>query len=197
LNRALLVRHGESEYSARDTLNGDPAVPVSLTPLGRDQAGRLAAELAAEPVDLAVTSEFPRVIETADLLLAGRDVRRIVLPDLNDPRYGDFEGGQLEDFRTWASAAPSSAVPGDGGESRREIVERYVRAFETILARPEASILVVAHSLPISYALAAREGAEPGARMALAELATPYPFTREELGRAAALLGAWVADPTW
>lgn len=197
MRRATLVRHGESEYSARGALNGDPTVACALTPLGREQAGALALRLAEESLDLAVTSEFPRVRETADALLRGRDVPRLVLPELNDPRYGDYEGAQLEDYRAWASSSPSSAVPGEGGESRLAIVERYVRAFRTILARPEAEILVVAHSLPISYALGAREGLEPGARVPLAELATPYPFTRAELERATGLLEEWAASPTW
>jgi broad specificity phosphatase PhoE len=197
VRRATLVRHGESEYSARGALNGDPTVACALTPRGREQTRALALRLAEEPLDLAVTSEFPRVRETADELLRGRDVPRLVLPELNDPRYGDYEGAQLEDYRAWASSSPSSAVPGEGGESRLAIVERYVRAFRTILARPEAEILVVAHSLPISYALGAREGLEPGARVPLAELATPYPFTRAELERATGLLEEWAASPTW
>jgi broad specificity phosphatase PhoE len=197
LNRAVLVRHGESDYSARGALNGDPEVAVTLTPRGRKQALQLAEALADEPFDLAVTSEFPRVLETAELALPGRSVPRLVLPDLNDPRYGDFEGALLEDFRRWAAGTSSSEVPGEGGESGHAIVERYVRAYRAILARPEETILVVAHSLPISYALGAREGVEPRARVPLAELATPYPFTRAALERATDLLDAWVASPTW
>jgi probable phosphoglycerate mutase len=135
LRRATLVRHGESEYSARGALNGDPSVPVALTPTGREQARALAERLSDEQIDLCVTSEFPRVQETADELLRGRDVTRLVLADLNDPRYGDYEGAQLEDFRAWASAASSAERPGEG-ESRLEIVARYVRAYREVLARP-------------------------------------------------------------
>jgi broad specificity phosphatase PhoE len=197
LKRAILVRHGESEYSVRGALNGDPSVAVGLTPLGREQARRLAAELATEELDLAVTSEFPRVRETAAELLRGRNVPQIALAELNDPRYGDYEGAQLEDYRAWARDESSSGVPGEGGESRLAIVERYVRAYRTILARPEETILVVAHSLPIAYALAAREGVEPRVHVPLAELAAPYRFSREELERATGLLAAWAAAPTW
>jgi len=172
-------------------------VARGLTSLGREQARRLGVAMEGEQIDLAVTSEFPRVLETADELLRGRDVLRLVRADLNDPRYGDYEGAQLQDYRAWARDESSSGVPGEGGESRLAIVERYVRAYRTVLARPEETILVVAHSLPIAYALAARDGAAPRAQMPLAELATPYRFTRGELERATDVLAAWAAAPTW
>src|SRR5207237_3307057 len=136
-------------------------------------------------------SELPRARETADEALRGRDVPRLELPDLNDPLYGRFEGAHLDDYRAWAAAEPSSAEPGPGGESRVAIVKRYVRAFRLLLARPEESVLVVSHSLPVAYALGAREGIPPGPRVPLAEYAHPYPFTAEELARATDYLEGW------
>ena len=116
---------------------------------------------------------------------------------LNDPLLGRYEGVNIEEYRTWASRVPSSAAPEDGGESRLAIVERYTRAFRDLLARPEETILVVCHSLPVSYALGAREGTPPGVRVPLAEHAVPYAFTAEELDAATTLLEQWVARPTW
>jgi probable phosphoglycerate mutase len=191
----VLARHGESEYSARGLLNGDISISVGLTDHGRHEAHQLGIALRT-PLDLCVTSEFQRARETADLALDGLDVPRLVLPELNDPLYGPYEGAQLQDFRMWASAHPSSAVP-EGGESRLAIVERYARAFRALAARPEESILVISHSLPVAYALAAREGRAPEARVPLTGHATPYPFTREELDAVATLLEDWAASPTW
>jgi len=191
------VRHGESEYSAVSRLNGDIAVAVPLTPRGRDEARRLGEELADESLDLCVTSQFQRARETADLALEGRDVPREVDPRLNDPLIGRYEGGQLEDYRAWASASPSSAAPDPDSESRLAIVTRYAAAFRDLLERPEETILVVCHSLPVSYALGAREGRLPGARMPMAEHAKPYPFTAEELEAAVRLLEGWTASPAW
>jgi broad specificity phosphatase PhoE len=195
--KLVFARHGESEFSARGLLNGDPAVPCGLTPLGVAQARALGDALAEEPLELGVTSGFQRVEETADEALRGRDVPRLVVPGLADPRYGPFEGHSLAEFRAWASHASSAETPGPGGESRHSVVERYARSFRVLLARPEQSILVVAHSLPIAYALAARNGDPPGPNVPLAEYATPYPFERAELELAAAVLEQWVAAPTW
>ena len=95
MDEVILARHGESELSVVGTVNGDPAVPCALTAAGREQARRLGELLADTELDLCVTSEFERTRETADLALAGRAVPRLVLPELNDVRFGSFEGGSL------------------------------------------------------------------------------------------------------
>ena len=160
----VLARHGESEFSVRGALNGDRRVPCALTPAGIAQARMLGEALADEPLELCITTGFQRTLETADEALRGRDVPRLVVPEAGDPLYGPYEGADIERYRDWAQAAHSSESPGLGGESRFQIVERYARAFRIVLARPEASILLVAHSLPLAYALAARDGIAPAAR---------------------------------
>ena len=172
-------------------------MPVGLTERGREEARRLGAQLRGQPLDLCVTSEFQRARETADIALEGRDLPRVVDGRLNDPLLGRYEGVYIEDYRGWAAGVPSSAAPEGGGESRLAIIERYTRAFRDLLARPEGSILVVCHSLPVSYALGARDGTPPGVRVPLAEHAVPYPFTAEELDAATSLLEQWAASPTW
>jgi broad specificity phosphatase PhoE len=193
----IVVRHGESEFSVRGLVNGDVAVGCALTQTGVAQAELLGDQLAGEPIDLCVTSRFERVRQTADLALGGRDVERLVLSDFDDPNYGRFEGGPLEEYRTWASSAPSSTAAPDGGESRFAIVARYARGFRTLLERDETAILLVTHSLPLAYALAAREGTAPGARVPLVDYARPYRFDTAELARVVDVLEGWCAAPTW
>jgi broad specificity phosphatase PhoE len=197
MRSAIFVRHGESEYSVDLRLNGDATVDVGLTARGREEARRLAEELAGTQLDLCVTSELRRTAETADLALGDRAVPRLVLPELNDPRYGSFEGATLEEYRAWADSAPSNARPSDDGESRLDIIARYARAFRILLARSEREILVVTHSLPIAYVLATREGGTPRPRLPLVSHALIHRFTAGELDRAAEALEAWTAAPTW
>jgi len=193
----ILARHGESEYSARSLLNGDPTVSCGLTEAGQAQARRLGAELERSELDLCVTSEFERTRLTAQAALAGRELPTLVLADLNDPVYGRFEGERIEEYRGWAASAPSSEPPPGGGESRYAIVERYARGLGTLLRRPEETLLVVAHSLPLAYTLAAAAGAPPRPRADLVDYATPYPLDRRSLERATAVLEAWLAAPDW
>ncbi|MBD0330529.1 MAG: histidine phosphatase family protein [Thermoleophilia bacterium] len=197
MERAILVRHGESEFSARRAVSGNPAVACPLTPEGRTQAMRLAPLLADEELDLCITSEFPRTRETADLILADRDVPRLVVGDLNDPNAGSFDGGPLDDYLAWAhSHGPVDEPPG-GGESRAAIVARYARGFRCVLERPERTILVVIHSLPIAYVRAAAEGRDPAAAMGLVPYCEAYRLTREELERVVERLDRWAAQPAF
>lgn len=197
MERVILARHGESERSVRGLTNGDPRVPVVLTDEGRGQARALGEQLRGDPIDLCVTSEFPRTQETAQLALADRTVPRLVLPDLDDLRFGEYEGRPLTEYRAWAHThGPEDVVPG-GDESRAETVARYVRAFRTILARPERAALVVAHGLPIRYVLEAVEGRDPAAKIEYVPYAEPFRLSAQELEAAVGRLESWSANPVW
>jgi 2,3-bisphosphoglycerate-dependent phosphoglycerate mutase len=197
MQRVLLTRHAESEFSVRGLTNGDPSVACGLTVEGRAQAQRLGELLADAPLDLCVTSEFERTRETAEIVLAGRSVPRLVLPALNDIRFGEFEGKPLADYRAWAHAhGPGEPAPG-GGESRVETVRRYVDAYRDLLARSERTILVVAHGLPVRYVLDAAAGRAPAPAVAQVPYAVPFTLQRDDLSVAVARLEAWVLAPGW
>jgi broad specificity phosphatase PhoE len=197
MDEVILARHGESELSVVGTVNGDPATACALTDTGREQARRLAGQLGGTAIDLCVTSEFERARQTADIALEGRDVPRLVVPELNDVRFGEFEGGTLDAYRQWASAnEPTVEAPG-GGESRSGTVARYVTAYREVLARPERTILVVAHGLPVRYVLNALEEQDPAALVDQVAYAEPYRLSRAELERAVDRLDAWAVSPVW
>jgi broad specificity phosphatase PhoE len=197
VERAIFVRHGESEYSARALVNGDPSVVVALNEEGREQARQLSERLESEPIDLCVVTEFGRTRETADLALNGREVPRILLKELNDPFYGDFEGKALADYRKWAGTHGPLDVPPGNGETRAAIAERYARSFRFLIDRPEETILVVCHSLPIAFALAAADGRRPSAKMPLITPAEPHILYESSLRDAAERIEEWVRDPVY
>ena len=197
MERAILVRHGESELSARGVATGRVDVHCPLSERGVAQARALSDELTGEEIDLCITSELERTRQTAELALAGRDVPRLVLPELNDPLYGRYEGGPLSEYLAWALANDSAAEPPGGGERRQAIVARYAAGFRRVLERPERIVLVVAHSLPIAYVLLALSGRDPAPRVPLVEYAKAHPVTAEDLERVVARLEAWCAAPTW
>lgn len=196
MRELVLARHGESEFSAKQFVNGDPGVSCPLTPVGREQARELGESLAGVAVDLCAVTEFERVRETAQVALAGRDVPLLVVRELNDPRYGEFEGGSLDTYREWVWERGPLDAPA-GGEHRGEIAARYAAGFRVLLERPEETILLVAHSLPIRYVLDAGAGLPPRARVALVEYAQPARLTREQVARAVEVLDTWAGAPSF
>jgi broad specificity phosphatase PhoE len=197
MERALLVRHGESVFSARGLATGRVDVRCPLSARGAAQARALAEDISSEAIDLCATSELERTRETADIALADRAVPRIVLRELNDPLYGRYEGGPLDAYIAWALANGSAAEPPGGGEPRQTLVARYVAGFRRIVERPERAILIVTHSLPIGYVLMALAGRDPAPRVPLVEYAKIHVVSARELAQAVARLEDWCAAPSW
>ena len=192
MERAILARHAESSFSAKNLLNGDPYRWNPLTRTGRKQAKQLGEQLRDEPIDLAVTTRFPRTRETADIALGDRPIPRLVVPELDDVNVGEFEGKPVEDYRRWQQQhGPADAPP--GGESRVEAVQRFITGYRTVVTREEPVVLVVAHGLPITAMLLALKGKDIPLTLegVQAEYATPYRVTAEELTLALRNLRDW------
>jgi len=181
----VLTRHAHSTLNREGRVNGDPGVSAPLTPEGRAQAEQLGVELSALPLDLCVHTHFGRTLETAELALGGRTVPRVVEPLLDDVDVGELEGATIERYRGWKAAhGRDEAFP--GGESLAEAALRYATAFRELLARPERTVLVVCHEIPVRYALNAAGGSDDldGPEHAIPN-ATPYLFDDGALERAA------------
>jgi broad specificity phosphatase PhoE len=180
----ILTRHAQSTLNFENRINGDPAVPVALTDEGREEARLLGEQIREIVIDLCVHTRFERTRETAAIALQGREVPFEVEPLLDDIDVGELEGRTLDDYRAWKREhTRRDAFP--GGESLDDAARRYARAFRKLIERPETSILVVAHEIPLRYAINAADGSDnlDGPAHQLAN-ATPYLFDREALTRA-------------
>lgn len=183
----LLARHGQSLFNVAGVVNGDPALDRGLSDAGRAAAESLRVALAGIPIELCVTSRFPRAQETARLALRSRasEVPHVVDPDLDDIRIGELEGRSLADYRMWKHAH-TRADRFPGGESLDEAAARYAEAFARLAARPEETILCVCHEIPVRYAVNAAAGSpDPDAPFHDVPNATPYLFDVGSLRRAA------------
>ena len=191
MERLILARHAESDYSARGLLNGDPSRCCRLTAAGRVQAQRLGTLLRGERIDLCVTSAFQRTKETAEIALA-QGIPRLVVPELNDHPAGAFEGKAIVDYLAWAHASPSGEpIPGTV-ESRLDVLRRFTRGYRMLLRRPEPTIVAILHSLPISYL---RSG--PLRRLPLLDYATPAIVAASDVLTGVERLERWAENPSW
>lgn len=180
----VLARHGESTLNFENRINGDPAVPVALTPRGREEARLLGQQVAHVRFEVCICTRFSRTRETAEIALAGRDVPIELEPLLDDIDVGDLEGLPLENYRAW-KREHTRKDPFPGGESLDAAALRYAQAYRKLMERPEKAMLVVMHEIPLRYAINAADGSDdldgPAHRL---PNATPYLFDQQALSRA-------------
>jgi probable phosphoglycerate mutase len=126
LTEILLVRHGETEWSAsgRHTSYTD----IALTDRGRDEARDLAPVLRTEPCRLVLTSPRQRARETCEL--AGLGGAAEVTDDLCEWNYGAYEGRTTAEIRTEVPGWTIFGNGAPGGETAAEVAARADRLIE-------------------------------------------------------------------
>lgn len=150
------LRHGQSEYNLLGLCNDDPARPVALTEEGRRQAAAAANRLAGVPFDAAFASPLPRAVQTAVIVLRGRDVPLIVEPRLADISSG-FDGRPVAEYFAAIAQDPLHARVG-GGESLLDHAARVGGFLEWLRDQAFAEVLLVAHEETLRAIKAFAEG---------------------------------------
>jgi 2,3-bisphosphoglycerate-dependent phosphoglycerate mutase len=160
----VLLRHGESEWNAKNLFTG--WVDVPLSELGQVEArrgGELLAERGILP-DVAHTSVLRRAIATAHLALDAADL--LWLPvrrswRLNERHYGDLQGKNKkqtmeefgeEQFMLWRRSydIPPPEIPDDAQWSQADD-PRYRELPPELMPRTECLKDVVERMLPYWY----------------------------------------------
>jgi alpha-ribazole phosphatase len=164
----FLIRHGESEANVGGFINDDPTRPVLLTAKGHEQAATAAQALRGIGFSHAYASQFPRARQTAEIILAGRDLSLTIDARLNERRSG-LDGQPVEAFNGLVRPDPVRIKPANG-ESFLEQMQRVGEFLDEIAQHhPEGIALVVSHENPIQAAVAlAGRDAEAAARGGLA-----------------------------
>ncbi|MFN4355001.1 histidine phosphatase family protein [Parvibaculum sp.] len=147
--RIYLFRHGDVSYVDERGNRVADSTAVRLTPWGREQAEMTGKALTNIPFDRAVASAFPRSVETAEIILAGRN-----LPVERHDDFVEFQSDasyrdKILDLNDIAYSFRDAHLPGaryNGGDSFEEVNARVVAALERLIAEPEWDTLaLVAH----------------------------------------------------
>jgi len=154
----LLIRHGETAWNAERRLQGH--LDIALNAEGERQAAALGAALAAEPLDLVVSSDLGRARQTAAAIVAARgqggSLDLQLDPQLRERCYGGFEGLLYSEiaarfpleFAAWQARNVDAVLP--PGQHRGETFRGFFdRVTTTILGHaaryPGRTLALVAH----------------------------------------------------
>ncbi len=158
----LLVRHAEPVRIGPEESGGQPVDPP-LTPRGVDQAARLGAWLAAEPVHHVVSSPLRRATETAAPIADAHGLTVEVLPDLREYDAAADHYIPVEELRETKDERWQAMVEGRweeyGGENPDHFRGRITPQIDGVItAHPGETVVVVCHGGVINVYLAALLG---------------------------------------
>lgn len=143
--RLLLLRHGQTEASARGIYSSGATLP--LTRKGRAQADRAAERLRGSGVDAIRSSPFDRARDTAEAVARAVELPVVLDERLREIDYGPFEGltrAQAElrfsGYKVWREH-PFEAHP-PGMEALADALARARAAAGDALATSRCPLLV-------------------------------------------------------
>ncbi|OIP26175.1 MAG: histidine phosphatase family protein [Chloroflexi bacterium CG_4_9_14_3_um_filter_45_9] len=155
----ILVRHGQTNSNVTGFFMGWS--DEDLNEIGYTQARRLASRLANLPIASVYTSPLRRAYATAAILAESHKLELKVLDDLIEIQLGDWQGLYANEIkRRWPELwqqlrTDPSEVTMPNGESLRQVTERAVRAFETVVrANQDKQALIVTHDVIIRVLVA-------------------------------------------
>lgn len=159
ITRALLIRHGETDWNREARIQGQLNVP--LNEVGRAQASRLAERLRGEGIEVAYSSDLIRTYETAEIALAGSglpihrtaDLREISFGAWQGKRWAEIEREFPQEVLHYRQHYGHYAPP--GGESLMALRRRSVAAFHRIVGDHRGqSVALFSHGGPCRAILA-------------------------------------------
>lgn len=146
-----IIRHGRTDWNDQRKLQGKTDVPLNDT--GRRMAKEAALRYADVHFDICFTSPLQRAVETAEILLAGRNVPIIKDDRLIEMSFGIYEG--VENGFDDASLPvhelftdPGYDKRAEGGESFGELFRRtgeFLKDTAEPLLEKGLDVLIVGH----------------------------------------------------
>jgi ribonuclease H / adenosylcobalamin/alpha-ribazole phosphatase len=155
--RLILARHGEAVGSRELRFNGSSDVP--LTPIGEEQARRLAEALAQMAPVAVYSSPLSRAQATATAIAHASHAPLHLLPDLREQSYGSWERltaaeARARDPQRFAAWAAGRKIAPPAGESLTAVRQRVVVCAQGIAeAHSGQMVVLVAHVGPIKALL--------------------------------------------
>lgn len=151
--RFYYIRHGRTEFN-RDGIIQGGLVDSPLVEESKPQIEATARALMGVDLTRCYSSPLGRAMDTACIVLAGRDVEVRPLDDLREFEFGRIDGlphkAHKKEFSSCYMRQDFSSVGGERGEQVRE---RVAQAFQRMYEESEdgQNVLVVAHGSLFRY----------------------------------------------
>lgn len=150
MTKIIFVRHGQTEWNVLGRYQGQ--TDIALSPLGIEQAEKLAAHFPVDKVEAVYSSDLVRAMTTACCVADRFGLTVEARPELRELNFGDWEGLTYDEIvAKWPDALNNFFQHPDvleipHGESFPKLRERALDAVEKIVAcHPEQTVAVFAH----------------------------------------------------
>lgn len=141
MSKLILVRHGQSEYNAKDLWTG--WIDVPLTELGKIEAKKAGEEIKDLKIDVVFVSDLIRSKQTWEEMAKVLDLEDLVTieaPEIKERSYGDLAGLNKWEVKKkygneqWLKWRRSWDEPIPNGETLKNVYDRVVPYYQkTIL----------------------------------------------------------------
>ena len=150
MKEIYLVRHGQSEHHVRDMTGGWTDLP--LTPLGQNQAIRVAEHLAAV-IEKRVVSLFSSDLQRASMTAAAI-AKRLEIEVFEDAGLREFNNGRakgLSNIEAKAIELPRTEpgedwIPYPEAETWRQMSDRVAQCMDRLAIKSNPTAIIVTHA---------------------------------------------------
>lgn len=151
--KLYIIRHGETEWNQARRLQGQTDIPLAEE--GIRLAGITGEKLKEIPFAVAYTSPLKRAVQTAEYVLAGRDISIKTDERIQEISFGEWEGECLldskvlpGDFTEKFFKNPVEYLRPSKGENFQDVCQRTENFLQELISKKEyqdANILISTH----------------------------------------------------
>ena len=149
MTEIVLVRHGETDWNVAEVFRG--RIDIELSETGLKRAELLAEYLGDLRIAAIYSSPLKRALKTAEMIAGHHNLNVEIAPGLVDFDYGEWQGlshevvkdRYKELYAEWIKNPHQVKMP--TGESLNDVRRRVSSVVDSVVARNEGTVVLVAH----------------------------------------------------
>ena len=158
--RLFIVRHGETAWNLEGKFQGQ--IDTDLNETGIRQAKLLANRLTSRSFDSIITSPLKRALNTAQIVKESATSKEMIIDrSIIEINHGLWEGCLADEVRAnwgellekWHETPETVTMPGTGGESLDDVMNRSVDFVKKLSVNYDGDVLIVTHDAVIKTLL--------------------------------------------